>query len=159
MAVAGVYSAERLNRLLGQNWESFSSQNYFDAHGIFLSNNFIQYATCIVPHGKGDRYVAHIKNDSSLRSGESNQLPVHENEFLSNLNSYGNEPSLNDETPPSSSPTEPTRPEKSSRDGLKNFNGSVYAPKELCLSEGLGVDFRAQPVVSASGHMDEAYAE
>ncbi|GAB2296564.1 hypothetical protein Dimus_030675 [Dionaea muscipula] len=78
-----------------------------------------------------DRYVAHIKNDSSLRSGESNHLPVHENEFLSNLNSYGNEPSLNDETPPSSSPTEPTRPEKSSRDGLKNFNGSVYAPKEL----------------------------
>ncbi|GAB2298695.1 hypothetical protein Dimus_032767 [Dionaea muscipula] len=112
-----------------------------------------------VPHGKGDRYVAHIKNDSSLRPRECNQLQVHENGFLSNSNSYENQPSLNDETPPSSSPTEPTRPEKSSLDGLKNFNGSVYAPKELCSSEGLGVDFRAQPVVSTSVHMDEAYAE
>ncbi|GAB2271949.1 hypothetical protein Dimus_006777 [Dionaea muscipula] len=37
LMLAGVYSAERLNRFLGQNWKSFSSQNYFDPHGIFLS--------------------------------------------------------------------------------------------------------------------------
>lgn len=37
LALAGIYSAETLNRLLGQNWKSFASQNYFDKHGLFLS--------------------------------------------------------------------------------------------------------------------------
>lgn len=37
-AVAGVYLAERLNSLLGENWKSFSTQNYFDPNGVFLSS-------------------------------------------------------------------------------------------------------------------------
>ncbi|KAL9260928.1 Transmembrane protein 18-like protein [Drosera capensis] len=37
LVLAGIYSAETLNRLLGQNWKSFASQNYFDKHGLFLS--------------------------------------------------------------------------------------------------------------------------
>lgn len=37
LALAGVYFAERLNRLLGNNWKRFATQNYFDSHGIFLS--------------------------------------------------------------------------------------------------------------------------
>ncbi|GAB2224034.1 hypothetical protein Droror1_Dr00004780 [Drosera rotundifolia] len=37
LALVGIYSAETLNRLLGQNWKSFASQNYFDKHGLFLS--------------------------------------------------------------------------------------------------------------------------
>ncbi|KDP36358.1 hypothetical protein JCGZ_09773 [Jatropha curcas] len=37
LALGGVYFAERLNRVLGDNWRSFASQNYFDPHGIFLS--------------------------------------------------------------------------------------------------------------------------
>ncbi|KAL6769924.1 hypothetical protein ACKKBG_A32895 [Auxenochlorella protothecoides x Auxenochlorella symbiontica] len=32
-----VYFAERLNGLAASHWQRFSSQNYFDAHGIFLS--------------------------------------------------------------------------------------------------------------------------
>ncbi|KAG4939467.1 hypothetical protein JHK82_045192 [Glycine max] len=35
--VAGVYFAESLNRFLGKNWKSFSSQNYFDPRGLFMS--------------------------------------------------------------------------------------------------------------------------
>lgn len=35
--VGGVYLAERLNKLLGENWGTFATQNYFDSHGIFLS--------------------------------------------------------------------------------------------------------------------------
>nr|VDD03369.1 unnamed protein product [Brassica rapa] len=35
--VGGVYFAESLNRLLRKNWKSFSTQNYFDPHGVFLS--------------------------------------------------------------------------------------------------------------------------
>ncbi|KAI5567635.1 hypothetical protein BDE02_13G104300 [Populus trichocarpa] len=37
VALAGVYLSERLNRVLGDNWRSFASQNYFDPHGLFLS--------------------------------------------------------------------------------------------------------------------------
>ncbi|ESQ33353.1 hypothetical protein EUTSA_v10008956mg [Eutrema salsugineum] len=37
MALAGVYFAETLNRLLRKNWKRFSTQNYFDPHGVFLS--------------------------------------------------------------------------------------------------------------------------
>ncbi|KAG5384293.1 hypothetical protein IGI04_035763 [Brassica rapa subsp. trilocularis] len=33
----GVYFAESLNRLLRKNWKSFSTQNYFDPHGVFVS--------------------------------------------------------------------------------------------------------------------------
>ncbi|XP_015886348.3 uncharacterized protein LOC107421593 [Ziziphus jujuba] len=37
LALGGVYFAERLNRLLSENWKSFASQNYFDPNGLFLS--------------------------------------------------------------------------------------------------------------------------
>ncbi|XP_010256327.1 PREDICTED: transmembrane protein 18 [Nelumbo nucifera] len=37
MALGGVYLAEKINSLLGQNWKSFATQNYFDPHGLFLS--------------------------------------------------------------------------------------------------------------------------
>ncbi|KAJ6762065.1 TRANSMEMBRANE PROTEIN 18 [Salix koriyanagi] len=35
--LAGVYLAERINRVMGDCWRSFASQNYFDPHGVFLS--------------------------------------------------------------------------------------------------------------------------
>ncbi|CAL5203373.1 unnamed protein product [Lathyrus oleraceus] len=37
LTLAGVYLAERLNSFLGGNWKSFSSQNYFDPSGVFIS--------------------------------------------------------------------------------------------------------------------------
>lgn len=37
LALGGVYLAERLNHFLADNWRSFAGQNYFDAHGLFLS--------------------------------------------------------------------------------------------------------------------------
>ncbi|XP_059631908.1 uncharacterized protein LOC132274608 [Cornus florida] len=37
LALSGVYLAETVNRLLGDNWKSFAGQNYFDPHGVFLS--------------------------------------------------------------------------------------------------------------------------
>ncbi|WOL03553.1 transmembrane protein 18 [Canna indica] len=37
LAFSGVYFAERINSFLGNNWKSFSSQNYFDPHGLFIS--------------------------------------------------------------------------------------------------------------------------
>ena len=37
-AVMGVYFTEKINYYLGQNWEKFATQDYFDKHGFFLSN-------------------------------------------------------------------------------------------------------------------------
>ncbi|XP_078163456.1 tmem18 [Carex rostrata] len=37
LAFLGVYMAERINTFLGENWKSFSSQNYFDPSGVFIS--------------------------------------------------------------------------------------------------------------------------
>lgn len=37
LTLSGVYLAERLNKILGDNWKSFATQNYFDPQGIFLS--------------------------------------------------------------------------------------------------------------------------
>ncbi|THU68780.1 hypothetical protein C4D60_Mb08t07450 [Musa balbisiana] len=37
LAFSGVYLAERVNSFLGRNWKSFSSQNYYDPHGLFIS--------------------------------------------------------------------------------------------------------------------------
>lgn len=37
LALGGVYQAEMLNKLLGENWRSFTTQNYFDPRGVFLS--------------------------------------------------------------------------------------------------------------------------
>ncbi|KAL6659600.1 hypothetical protein ACP70R_003640 [Stipagrostis hirtigluma subsp. patula] len=34
---SGVFLAERINTFLGQNWKSFSTQNYFDPQGLFIS--------------------------------------------------------------------------------------------------------------------------
>ncbi|KAK9758194.1 hypothetical protein RND81_01G214200 [Saponaria officinalis] len=37
LALSGVFLAERLNRFLGNHWQSFATQNYFDPLGVFLS--------------------------------------------------------------------------------------------------------------------------
>lgn len=36
-AVVLVYTSEHLNRALGQHWQSFANQPYFDRNGIFIS--------------------------------------------------------------------------------------------------------------------------
>ena len=35
--MASIYMAERLNKVAAANWESFSTQNYFDRQGVFVS--------------------------------------------------------------------------------------------------------------------------
>ncbi|XP_008462809.2 uncharacterized protein LOC103501090 [Cucumis melo] len=36
-ALAGVYFAEGINKILSKNWKKFATQNYFDPNGVFLS--------------------------------------------------------------------------------------------------------------------------
>lgn len=37
---AAIFSGEHTNRALGQHWERFASQNYFDKQGLFFSVMF-----------------------------------------------------------------------------------------------------------------------
>ncbi|KAG8046280.1 hypothetical protein GUJ93_ZPchr0008g12461 [Zizania palustris] len=37
LTFSGVFLADRINIFLGQHWKSFSSQNYFDPQGLFIS--------------------------------------------------------------------------------------------------------------------------
>ncbi|KAF6174333.1 hypothetical protein GIB67_040826 [Kingdonia uniflora] len=37
ITLSGVYLAEKINFILGNNWRSFAGQNYFDPHGVFFS--------------------------------------------------------------------------------------------------------------------------
>ncbi|EES18284.1 hypothetical protein BDA96_09G156900 [Sorghum bicolor] len=37
LAYSGVYLAEKMNRYLGEHWKSFTSRNYFDRSGVFIS--------------------------------------------------------------------------------------------------------------------------
>ncbi|KAL9263763.1 RNA polymerase II C-terminal domain phosphatase-like 1-like protein [Drosera capensis] len=96
-----------------------------------------------------------MKGDNGLHQEESKRLPVHENGFLGDPRSLENHLTLENET----FTVLATRPEDYILEGSKNSKGSVYALEELCSNEGLGVDFRVQPVVSDSGEMDEVYAE
>ncbi|XP_024638677.1 transmembrane protein 18 isoform X2 [Medicago truncatula] len=45
LTLAGVYLAESLNSILGENWKSFSTQNYFDPSGVFISTHSFPYVT------------------------------------------------------------------------------------------------------------------
>ena len=36
-AVVLVYTSEHLNKILGQHWQAFARQPYFDKNGIFIS--------------------------------------------------------------------------------------------------------------------------
>ena len=52
MAVLGVVSilvfcSEQINALAGENWHSFSTQNYFDEHGAFAGALFCAPLLCI----------------------------------------------------------------------------------------------------------------
>ncbi|GAB2301168.1 hypothetical protein Dimus_035201 [Dionaea muscipula] len=107
-----------------------------------------------------DKYLSHTKDDSGLGQGESNQLMnAHENDFLSDSNSYKNQTSVCKESTALSATEDPPRPKDFSLDDSKKSVNSVSSLKELCLIEGLGIDFKSQPVVSASGQMDEVHVE
>ncbi|KAJ0972033.1 hypothetical protein J5N97_019992 [Dioscorea zingiberensis] len=37
LAFSGVFLAEKINNILGKNWDRFAGQNYFDPNGLFIS--------------------------------------------------------------------------------------------------------------------------
>lgn len=105
-----------------------------------------------------DRYLTHIKSDASTpQSDTSRGQSPSDMGFVSDANSHGDRASRREETVPSS---ELTRLDDSIVDGSKNSMGSVFALKELCMREGLGVDFKDQTPTSTNPvHREEIHAE
>lgn len=105
-----------------------------------------------------DRYLAHVKSDSSPpQSDTSRGHSPNDVGFSSDANSHGDHASIKDEMVPSS---EVVGQDDSNVEGSKRSMGSVSALKELCMREGLDIYFRVAPSASTNpDQKDELYAE
>ncbi|OMO76472.1 Double-stranded RNA-binding protein [Corchorus capsularis] len=108
-----------------------------------------------------DTYISRVKSDSGSAQGDVSRLPnTNDNGFLSNLTSFGNQPSAKEESMSFSTASEQSRLVDPRLEGSKKPMGSVTALKELCMMEGLGVAFQAQPPSSSNPlQKDEVYAQ
>ncbi|GAB4831220.1 hypothetical protein Ancab_005231 [Ancistrocladus abbreviatus] len=107
-----------------------------------------------------DKYLSYMKSDSSSAVGERNRmLDGNDNGFFGDSYSNESQPSLSEEPQPLSAAAELTKPQDSNLDGSNESTSSVYALKELCMMEGLGINFKAQPLSANSTQKDEVYAQ
>ncbi|OMO93627.1 putative double-stranded RNA binding protein [Corchorus capsularis] len=108
-----------------------------------------------------DTYISRVKSDSGSAQGDVSRFPnTNDNGFLGNLNSFGNQPSAKEESMSFSTASEQSRLVDPRLEGSKKPMGSVTALKELCMMEGLGVPFQAQPPSSSNPlQKDEVYAD
>ncbi|XP_021858295.2 RNA polymerase II C-terminal domain phosphatase-like 1 isoform X2 [Spinacia oleracea] len=106
-----------------------------------------------------DRYLTHIKSDASTPQSDTSRGPSPKDMgFASDANSQGDCTSKKEETTTPSS--ELTRLDDSILEGSKDSMGSVSVLKELCMIEGLGVEFKGQSPTSTNPvHGDEIHAE
>ncbi|GMI77607.1 SHINY 4, C-terminal domain phosphatase-like 1 [Hibiscus trionum] len=110
--------------------------------------------------GLANTYLSCIKPDTGSAQGDLRLANTNDNGFLSNVNLYGNQPLSKEESMSFSTAPEPSRLLDPRLEGSRKSMGSVTALKELCMMEGLGVAFQAQPP-SASNTLqkDEVYAQ
>ncbi|MBA0819124.1 hypothetical protein Gohar_019583 [Gossypium harknessii] len=108
-----------------------------------------------------DTYLSYIKPDSDSAQADVSRLSnMNDTTFLGNMNSYGNQPSSKEEFMSFSIASESPRLVDLRLKGSKRSMGSIAALKELCMMEGLGVAFQAQPPSSFNPlQNDEVYAQ
>ncbi|MFQ6644469.1 hypothetical protein Gotur_018375 [Gossypium turneri] len=108
-----------------------------------------------------DTYLSYIKPDSDSAQADVSRLSnMNDTTFLGNMNSYGNQPSSKEEFMSFSIASESPRLVDLRLEGSKRSMGSIAALKELCMMEGLGVAFQAQPPSSFNPlQNDEVYAQ
>ncbi|XP_039008785.1 RNA polymerase II C-terminal domain phosphatase-like 1, partial [Hibiscus syriacus] len=110
--------------------------------------------------GLANTYLSRIKPDNGSAQGDLRLANTKDNGFPGNLNLYGNLPLSKEESMSFSTALEPSRLLDPRLESSRKSLGSVTALKELCMMEGLGVAFQAQPP-SASNTLqkDEVYAQ
>ncbi|XP_074272184.1 RNA polymerase II C-terminal domain phosphatase-like 1 [Silene latifolia] len=105
-----------------------------------------------------DRYLTHIKSDSSTPQSDTSRGQSPNNiRNPSDSHSPGDRPVTKEETSPS---VEPTKPDDSNVDDSKDSASSVSALKELCMKDGLSIDFRApSPSSTSTNQGDQVHVE
>ncbi|XP_058730856.1 RNA polymerase II C-terminal domain phosphatase-like 1 [Vicia villosa] len=109
-----------------------------------------------------DIYLSRAKDESGSAYGDASGFPnASENGYVGNVSSLGNHPMPKEESVSFSAASDPSRVLDPRLDVSKRLMGSVSALKELCMMEGLGVNFLSLPVpVSTnSGQKDEVHAQ
>ncbi|XP_043807812.1 RNA polymerase II C-terminal domain phosphatase-like 1 isoform X3 [Manihot esculenta] len=106
-------------------------------------------------------YMSRDKSDNGTLHGDASRYPsANENGYLGNLHSFGCQQLPKDEPVSSAASSEPSRLLDPRLEGSKKSMGSVTTLKELCMMEGLGVNFLAQTALSSnSGQKDEVHAQ
>ncbi|KAK8524449.1 hypothetical protein V6N12_029315 [Hibiscus sabdariffa] len=110
--------------------------------------------------GLANTYLSRIKPDTGSAQGDLRLANTNDNGFLGNVNLYGNQPLSKEESISFSTGPEPSRLLDPRLEGSRKSMGSVTALKELCMMEGLGVAFQAQPPSGSNTlQKDEVYAQ
>lgn len=84
-----------------------------------------------------DMYISHIKPDSGSVHGDVSILSANVNGFLGNLNSFGDQPSSEEDPVSCSTASNPSRLPDPRLEGSKKLMGSVSALKELVICKNL----------------------
>ncbi|KAL8162062.1 hypothetical protein V2J09_013551 [Rumex salicifolius] len=114
-----------------------------------------------------DRYLSHMKSESSPKRGDVSRMTGANDGFFCDSNSFGNQLRHSEEPRRLSEPVEAAgshdgdggSQDLTSEGGLKSMT-SVSALKELCMAEGFGLDFKIERPHSADSlHKDEVYAQ
>ncbi|KAH9626987.1 hypothetical protein KSS87_017838 [Heliosperma pusillum] len=105
-----------------------------------------------------DRYLTHIKSDSSTPQSDTSRGQSPNNiGNPSESHSPGDRPLTKEEKSPS---VELTKPDDMNVDDSKDSASSVSALKELCMKDGLSMDFRSSsPSSTSTNQGDEVHAE
>ncbi|XP_026392278.1 RNA polymerase II C-terminal domain phosphatase-like 1 isoform X1 [Papaver somniferum] len=107
-----------------------------------------------------NKYLINAKPDQTTVYGDPNKLSnVDMNGYINDSNSF-RQPFLNEDSVPASSTSEPSRYMNTRMEESQSNLDPISTLKELCMDEGLKLDFRTRPTSSTSlTHKGEAYAQ
>nr|XP_027191342.1 RNA polymerase II C-terminal domain phosphatase-like 1 isoform X2 [Cicer arietinum] len=107
-----------------------------------------------------DIYLSRAKDESGSAFGDVSGFPnANDNGYVGNVSSLGNQPLPKEESVSFSAASDPSRVLDPRLDVSKRSMGSVSALKELCMVEGLGVNFLSLPAPVSTNSVDEVHAQ
>ncbi|KAK7319660.1 hypothetical protein RJT34_04383 [Clitoria ternatea] len=158
---------EFLSSLVASTELQFSTEVWFSGkkvgHGFGKTRKEAQQkaADDSIKH-LADIYLCRAKDEPGTTYGDVSGFPnANDNGYMSNINSLGNQPLPKEESVSFSTVSDPSRVLDSRLEVSKRSMGSISALKELCMIEGLGVNFLSAPapVSTNSVQKDEVHAQ
>ncbi|KAK7362873.1 hypothetical protein VNO77_04998 [Canavalia gladiata] len=158
---------EFMSSLVSSTELQFSMEAWFSGrkigHGFGRTRKEAQHkaAEDSIKH-LADIYLSCAKDESGSTYGDVSGFPnANDNGYVGNINSLGNQPLPKEESVSFSTASDQSRVLDPRLEVSKRSMGSISALKELCMVEGLGVNFLPAPApVSANlGQKDEVHAQ